>query len=391
MLNFQENYVVYYEGKHPLGIRNQQEIRLNMQMKPAELFSEGNCFLFRFWKDSNSARVSKRKWCRLTARNVEKVSISDSHFITIPWPGIHVFNSSRVSIKQNTFKQVAPRSLVFKHGQYLEVSHNALQVASALDVSQFPRLAIYCNHPRKPLQCTRGQDGKSQYDLDNQSVAFIYSLASVLYGHFWILLVFVAISMVSNRGMKITFVCCILCAYTIGSCLQVFPWCEWAGWSSHASLSFLFITKIGHQRSQETQFSTFVSQHKRLGLQTPVVNSIIILSADPKTLVNSSSRKMQMMIFPWLHVFKGNVFCIWLWMHFYKRLIDCYTFPRCLRPTKESFETDKDLEDDEYSNSSRLHLAGGSGNGEHSSPKAVVVPGPAYYNRKFLCSKSWPM
>ena len=83
---------------------------------------------------------------RLTARNVDRVLISESEFVTIPWPGIYIFNSSRISIKKNAFKSVAPRSLVFKHGQYLEVSHNALKVASALDVSQFPRHSRKIQH-----------------------------------------------------------------------------------------------------------------------------------------------------------------------------------------------------------------------------------------------------
>jgi len=128
---------------------------------------------------------------RLTARNVANVSISGSNFIIIPWPGIYVFNSSQVSLTRNAFKFVAPRSMVFKHGQHLEVSHNSLQVASALDVSQFARLAIFCNHPRLDKlaqQCTT-EEGFKIGAINQSTIFLLLGFVATIYGHFWILLI----------------------------------------------------------------------------------------------------------------------------------------------------------------------------------------------------------
>ena len=130
------------------------------------------------------------------------VSISGSNFVIIPWPGIYIFNSSVVSLRGNAFKSVAPRSMVFKHGQHLEVSHNNLQVASALDVSQFARLAIFCNHPRlKKLQaskqCTNEEGFKNKASaIDTDTVFLFIGLVATLYGHFWILIIIVPLLMV---------------------------------------------------------------------------------------------------------------------------------------------------------------------------------------------------
>ena len=137
---------------------------------------------------------------RLTARNVANVSISGSKFVIIPWPGIYIFNSSGVSLRRNAFKSVAPRSMVFKHGQHLEVSHNRLQVASALDVSQFARLAIFCNHPRleklKDQQCTNEEGFKNKPSVNADTIFIFFGLVTTLYGHFWILIITIPLLMV---------------------------------------------------------------------------------------------------------------------------------------------------------------------------------------------------
>ena len=49
------------------------------------------------------------KSSRVTARNVDRLLITDSTFLTIPWPGFYVYNATKVSLKNNFFKAVAPR------------------------------------------------------------------------------------------------------------------------------------------------------------------------------------------------------------------------------------------------------------------------------------------
>ena len=46
---------------------------------------------------------------RLTARNVDRLLITSSTFLTIPWPGFYVYNATKVTLKQNFFKAVAAR------------------------------------------------------------------------------------------------------------------------------------------------------------------------------------------------------------------------------------------------------------------------------------------
>ena len=53
--------------------------------------------------------VFLKKSSRVTARNVDRLLITDSTFLTIPWPGFYVYNATKVSLKNNFFKAVAPR------------------------------------------------------------------------------------------------------------------------------------------------------------------------------------------------------------------------------------------------------------------------------------------
>lgn len=81
----------------------------------------------------------------VTSRNVGSLSVMFSRLATIPWPGFYIYNTTSVTIKGNDFLDVAPRAVVVKSGQHLLVTDNVLAVSSALDVSQFSQVTIKCN------------------------------------------------------------------------------------------------------------------------------------------------------------------------------------------------------------------------------------------------------
>ena len=62
-----------------------------------------------FFRMNSLMLVFLKKSSRVTARNVDRLLITDSTFLTIPWPGFYVYNATKVSLKNNFFKAVAPR------------------------------------------------------------------------------------------------------------------------------------------------------------------------------------------------------------------------------------------------------------------------------------------
>ena len=69
-------------------------------------YTEGKNHVFRM---NSLMLVFLKKSSRVTARNVDRLLITDSTFLTIPWPGFYVYNATKVSLKNNFFKAVAPR------------------------------------------------------------------------------------------------------------------------------------------------------------------------------------------------------------------------------------------------------------------------------------------
>ena len=139
----------------------------------------------------------------MTARDVDEVTLKSSIFTTIPWPGIYVYNATQIQIHRNIFQSVAPRSLVFKNGELLEVIQNALDVTSALDVSQFERLSIFCNQPfltELPGDCAQLSEGNHVADIKVNGFGaqwtFIGWLSTFL-GHLWLIVLITAVAFVS--------------------------------------------------------------------------------------------------------------------------------------------------------------------------------------------------
>ena len=53
----------------------------------------------------------------ISMQNAEHLLIKRSFFERIAWPGFYIFNISSVTIKENAFPDIAPRSIVVKNGK----------------------------------------------------------------------------------------------------------------------------------------------------------------------------------------------------------------------------------------------------------------------------------
>ena len=82
---------------------------------------------------------------KLTGRHMQEVIIRDSTFTMLPWPGIFLHNSSHVQIIRNFFLQTVPRSISISLGNLINVSHNLLDVSEALKIEQYEHQVIKCN------------------------------------------------------------------------------------------------------------------------------------------------------------------------------------------------------------------------------------------------------
>lgn len=78
---------------------------------------------------------------------MEEVSIKDSTFTTLQWPGVFLHNSRHVEIVRNYFLHTMPRSISISLGETIIISHNLLEVGEALIVEQYEHQVIKCNRP----------------------------------------------------------------------------------------------------------------------------------------------------------------------------------------------------------------------------------------------------
>ena len=54
---------------------------------------------------------------KIVVKNGGEISVTDSSFETIPWPGFFIHNVTRAAFISNYFKDVAPKALVAKLGK----------------------------------------------------------------------------------------------------------------------------------------------------------------------------------------------------------------------------------------------------------------------------------
>ena len=102
------------------------------------------------------------------------------------------------------------RSLVFKKGQLLEVSHNFLKDASTIDASEYTSMNIFCNYADKEQtkECIAASnvphpDANNINDSANKNsmaiaAAAILACLNTLFWHFWWIIPIIIISLVRN-------------------------------------------------------------------------------------------------------------------------------------------------------------------------------------------------
>ena len=56
----------------------------------------------------------------LSVRNANQLLVKHSFFERIAWPGFYIFNITSVTIKENAFPDIAPRSIVAKRGKSVD-------------------------------------------------------------------------------------------------------------------------------------------------------------------------------------------------------------------------------------------------------------------------------
>lgn len=112
---------------------------------------------------------------------------------------VKISKVGNTGIKKTFFLLV--RSLVFKKGQFLEVSHNFLKDASTIDASEYTSMTIFCNYAQKGLKdgCKGQTKTNGLLTLGTSIVGVSALLASLntLFGHFWWLILIVVAGMVS--------------------------------------------------------------------------------------------------------------------------------------------------------------------------------------------------
>jgi len=113
-----------------------------------------------------------------------------------------------VSLKNNFFKAVASRSLVFKKGQLLEVSHNFLKDASTIDASEYTSMNIFCNYAEKeqtkeciasvphPVDANNINDSANKNSMAIAAAAILACL-NTLFWHFWWIIPIIIISLLA--------------------------------------------------------------------------------------------------------------------------------------------------------------------------------------------------
>lgn len=93
---------------------------------------------------------------KISGRHLDSVSVHQSYLGSVPWPGIFLFNATTVSITHSLFPGLVPKSISLSLGEEVTVSHNLLDVSTALNMLQYQHINIKCN--RRSLNETLSPD-----------------------------------------------------------------------------------------------------------------------------------------------------------------------------------------------------------------------------------------
>lgn len=103
------------------------------------------------------SRMTAEAPVKLTGRHLDTVTIQDTVFQVLPWPGIFLHNATSVIITRNRFESASPRSISISQGKQINVTHNLLDTAEVLKVEQYDHMDVSCNRATEgevlPLRC----------------------------------------------------------------------------------------------------------------------------------------------------------------------------------------------------------------------------------------------
>jgi len=97
------------------------------------------------------SRLNSTVPLKLTGRHLQTVKIADSSFLFLPWPGIFFHNASKVELVRNMFREAMPRSISISLGDQINISHNLLDVSEVLKVEQYEHVVVKCNRPDESI------------------------------------------------------------------------------------------------------------------------------------------------------------------------------------------------------------------------------------------------
>jgi len=86
---------------------------------------------------------------KMTARHLTSLSLYRTYISQLPWPGIFVYNTTRVSLSYSILPGLFPKSISMTLGSSLDVTYNIMDVESSLNVQQFNNVNEQCNRKDK--------------------------------------------------------------------------------------------------------------------------------------------------------------------------------------------------------------------------------------------------
>jgi hypothetical protein len=86
---------------------------------------------------------------KMTTRHLSSLSIYRTYISQLPWPGIFVYNATRVSISYSILPGLYPKSISMTLGKSVDVSYNIMDVENSLNVQQFDNVNEQCNRLSK--------------------------------------------------------------------------------------------------------------------------------------------------------------------------------------------------------------------------------------------------
>lgn len=82
---------------------------------------------------------------KITARHLSSVSLYRTYLSSLPWPGLFVYNTTRVSIQYSILPDLLPKTISMTLGNSVDVSYNIMDVASSLNIQQYSNMNEQCN------------------------------------------------------------------------------------------------------------------------------------------------------------------------------------------------------------------------------------------------------